>query len=144
MTQIRPIIEKDIPDVLRMIHALAAHHGDTGVVTKDELRRDALGPSPWVRVLVAEGLGYAALCPLAQLQFGVRGMDLHHIFVVESARGRGVGRALIDAAIACAKAEGARYLTVGTHPDNLAAQDIYRSAGFEEFNSDGVRFRMKF
>lgn len=144
MTQIRQIIEKDIPDVLPMIHALAAHHGDTGVITEDELHRDALGPSPWVRVLVAEGLGYAALCPLSQLQFGVRGMDLHHIFVVESARGCGVGHALIDAAIECAKAEGARYLTVGTHPENVHAQDIYRSAGFEEFNAAGVRFRMKF
>lgn len=144
MTQIRPIIEADILDVLSMIHALAAHHGDKAAITEDALRRDALGPLPWVRVLVAEGLGYAALCPLSQLQFGVRGMDLHHIFVVESARGRGVGRALIDAAIACAKAEGARYLTVGTHPENVHAQDIYRSAGFEEFNAAGVRFRMKF
>ncbi|MEH6520283.1 GNAT family N-acetyltransferase [Sulfitobacter sp.] len=144
MTQIRPIIEADILDVLPMIQALATHHGDKAAITVDELRRDALGPSPWVRVLVAEGLGYAALCPLSQLQFGVRGMDLHHIFVVESARGRGVGRALIDAAIACAKAEGARYLTVGTHPENVHAQDIYRSAGFEEFNAAGVRFRMKF
>lgn len=143
MTQINPITETDIPDVVRMIHALAAHHGDSAAVTEDDLRRDALGSSPWLRVLVAEGVGYAALCPLAQLQFGVRGMDLHHIFVVEAARGLGVGGALINASIACAKGEGARFLTVGTHPDNLSAQDIYRSAGFEEFGAGGVRFRMK-
>lgn len=143
MTQIRPIIKSDIPDVVRMIHALAAHHGDKATVTEGDLRRDYLGPLPWLRVLVAEGLGYAALCPLAQLQFGARGMDLHHIFVVETARGRGVGGSLIEASIACAKAEGARFLTVGTHPDNVHAQDIYRSAGFEEFNAAGVRFRMR-
>lgn len=143
MTQIRPITEPDIPDVLRMIRALAAHHGDTAAVTADDLRRDAFGPCPWLWVLVAEGEGYAALCPLAQLHFGVRGMEIHHLFVAETARGRGVGRALIDAALECAKAEGARYLSVGTHPDNLSAQDVYRAVGFEESNAAGPRFRMK-
>lgn len=143
MTHIRPIIETDLPDVLRMISALAAHHGDTAAVTEGDLRRDALGAYPWVHVLVAEGMGYAALCPLAQLQFGVRGMDLHHIFVDEGARGKGVGRALIDAALECAKSAGARYLTVGTHPDNVIAQNIYRAVGFEEISVSGPRFRMK-
>ena len=143
MTLIRPILETDLPEVLSMIHALAAHHGDAPVTTLEDLRRDALGMHPWLQVLVAPGLGYAALCPLAQLQFGVRGMDMHHLFVVETARGSGVGRALIDASIAHAKAQECRYLTVGTHPDNRAAQAVYRAAGFEDLPVSGARFRMK-
>ncbi len=143
MTQIRSITEADIPEVVGMIHALAAHHGDFATATAADLRRDALGSLPWLHVLIAPGEGYAALCPLAQLQFGARGMDLHHIFVAEEVRGRGAGSALIEASITYAKAQGAMFLTVGTHPDNLHAQGIYRSVGFEEFSGEGVRFRMK-
>lgn len=143
MTRIRPIHEPDLSEVLEMIHALAAHHGDPVAVTLDDLRRDALGPHPWLRVLVAPQQGYVALCPLAQLQFGVRGMDMHHLFVVADARGQGVGRALIAAAISYAKEEGCRYMMVGTHPDNVAAQGVYRSAGFENLPASGPRFRMK-
>ena len=74
---IRPFRAPDLPAVLEMIKALAAHHGDAATVTPDRLARDALGEAPWLRLLVAEQagrlIGYAALCPLAQLQFGVRG-----------------------------------------------------------------------
>ena len=145
---IRPVTEEDLPSVLNMIRALAAHHDDTPTVTLETLRRDALGDAPWLIVLVAEAqgrlVGYAGLCPLAQLQFGVRGMDMHHLFVAEGQRGSGVGRALIDAAIARSKALGCRYMTVGTHPDNEKAAEVYRAAGFEPLPPPGPRFRIKF
>ncbi|KEJ90898.1 GNAT family N-acetyltransferase [Sulfitobacter donghicola] len=143
MTEIHPITEADIPDVLQMIRGIAAYHGDEALITAADLRRDAFGPNPWLRVLVAKGQGYVALIPLAQLQFGVRGIEIHHIFVKESARGRGVGRALINAAIEYAKGQEARYLSVGTHPDNLIAQDTYRAIGFDESPVAGPRFRMR-
>ena len=143
MTSIRSVQEADLPCVLEMIHALAAHHGDSAATTLDDLRRDMLGPSAWVQALVAPGLGYAALTPLVQLQFGVRGMDLHHLFIVPAARGRGVGRALVAASKAHAKAQGCRYLAVGTHPENRAAQQMYLALGFDALERPGPRFRMK-
>jgi hypothetical protein len=33
----RQVIESDLPAVLGLVHALAAHHGDTSTVTLDEL-----------------------------------------------------------------------------------------------------------
>jgi len=146
MTEIRLIRPDDLPPVLRMIHALAAYHGDRSTLTSQALARDALGQHPWITLLVAEGaggvLGYAALCPLAQLQFGVRGMDMHHLFVTQSAREKGIGCALITESLATARAKGAAYVTVGTHPDNTAAQAIYLKAGFEARPESGPRFRM--
>ena len=145
-TAVRMMRDEDITETLGMIHALAVHHGDVATVTEQELRRDALGNAPWIRVLVAEQatlVGYAVLCPLTQLQFGVRGMDMHHLFVVPASRGSGVGRALIAASLAQAKAEGCRYVTVGTHPQNAAAAQVYRAAGFEDLPPPGPRFRMK-
>jgi GNAT superfamily N-acetyltransferase len=144
---IRNIQAADLPCVLEMVQGLAAHHGDVAQVTLADLRRDCLGEVPWARVLVAaksgKVLGYAALCPLVQMQFGVRGMDMHHLFVAADARGSGVGRALIDASIALTKSLGCRYMTVGTHPDNEEAAQVYRAAGFDSLPPPGPRFRIR-
>ncbi len=138
----------DMPALLEMVHGLAAHHNDTSTLTLAMLERDVLGDAPWMTVIVAAHaanlLGYAALCPLAQLQFGVRGMDMHHLYVQPEARGQGVAKQLITASIAQSKSMGSRYLMVGTHPENTAAQQMYRTAGFSVMPAPGPRFRMKF
>ncbi|MDF3414617.1 GNAT family N-acetyltransferase [Sulfitobacter sp. M57] len=145
---IRNVQAADLPRVQEMVRKLAAHHGDVAQVSLTDLERDCLGAEPWLRVLVAvrgvEISGYAALCSLVQMQFGVRGMDMHHLFVSEEARGIGVGRALIDASVALTKSLGCRYMTVGTHPENKAAAMIYQVAGFEPLPSPGPRFRIRF
>ncbi|MFK7835233.1 MAG: N-acetyltransferase family protein [Sulfitobacter sp.] len=144
---VRLIRALDVEAVLEMIRSLARHHGDKPMITLDNLRRDALGPNPWVSVLVAEQqdrlTGYSVLCPLVQMQFGVRGMDMHHLFVQPDVRGQGVGRALIEASLATSRLMGCRYMTVGTHPENGAAADVYRAAGFEPLPPPGPRFRIK-
>ncbi|WP_116133852.1 GNAT family N-acetyltransferase [Tropicimonas sp. IMCC34043] len=143
---IRPVQWADIPRLAEMIAALAAHHGDTPALDRATLRRDVLGDAPWITVLVAESdgalVGYAALLPLAQLQAGARGMDLHHLYVESGWRGRGLGRRLIEAAKAQAAGRGCGYLTVGTDPANHAAQAVYPCCGFEVQASPGPRFRM--
>ena len=144
---VRPMTVHDVPAVLDMIRDLAAHHGDTPTVTQETLRRDALGEAPWYKVLVAdrEGMlrGYAVLIPLAQVQFGVRGMDMHHLFVRRQSRGAGVGRRLIDGSKDWCRRAGCRYLAVGTHPDNAAAAQVYRAAGFDPLPAPGPRFRIR-
>jgi GNAT superfamily N-acetyltransferase len=52
------------------------------------------------------------------------------IGVADFARGRGNGRALVQAAVACAGGRGARVLTVATQARNIAAQRLYQRAGF--------------
>lgn len=54
---------------------------------------------------------------------------LNDLYVVPEARGRGVGRALIEAAAGFARARGAASLTWYTAPDNLAAQRLYDTTG---------------
>jgi len=143
----RPLQAKDLPQVLDMVQALAAHHGDKASADLGSLRRDALGAHPWVRVLVAQGggrlLGYAALCPLAQVQFGARGLDMQNLFVRPQARRQGVGAALIAACQQHAKKVGCTYLAVGTHPANTAAGQVYLAAGFEPRPAPGPRFGMR-
>jgi len=144
---VRAVAPGDLPEVQIMVQGLAAHHGDTATVSLADLRRDMLGEIPWVHGLVAQMgpdlCGYAALCPLVQVQYGVRGMDLHHLFVKSEWRQQGVATALIRAALERTRALGARYMMVGTHPENLLAGQIYRDRGFDEMSGPGPRFRMK-
>lgn len=141
---IRSACPTDIPALLEMVAALAAHHGDPSHASEASLRRDLFGSPDWGRALIAEdagrALGYAALIPRASLQNGTRGADLHHLFVVKDARGRGVGRALLAAAEAEVRALGGHFLLVSTAPDNRQAQAFYAHCGFAERQSGGVHF----
>lgn len=146
-THIRPARPEDLPAILKMIKGLASFHGDTAEISLAQLRRDMTGPAPWITTLVAEGpeglQGYVALLPRMILQFGRRGMDLHHLFVWPDLRGQGIGGALIAAALANAEAADCSFITVGTDPGNSAAQQIYLAAGFEPLGDTGPRFRKK-
>lgn len=133
----------DIPTLLPMIHALAAHHGDPPACTAETLSRDAFGPGPWVTILIAPDTGYAALTRKVQLQWGVRGIDMHHLFVTPETRGTGVGSALLTATRDHARALGCAYVTVGTHPDNGAAQAFYAARGFVRIGDAPPRFRLR-
>jgi phosphinothricin acetyltransferase len=129
-----------------MITALAAFNGDQATVQLDDLRRDLLGPSPWLVVMVASIhtslIGYAALCPLARLQFGQRGMDIHHPFVEAAYRGQGVGKALLQASVREVEAMGCSYVKIATSDSNLVAQKAYLAAGFELEAVRGPKYKM--
>ena len=129
-----------------MIRALGAYHGDVDVkITSDTLARDALGPHPWVRVIVAEnadGLqAYAALLPLAKIVDGLRGIDINHMYVAEGLRGQRIGRQLIYAAANIARTLGCSYMFIGTAPENVDAQAAYLACGFERWADGGPWFR---
>jgi len=142
----RRATEADFPRLLEMITALAAFNDDQATVQLDDLRRDLLGPSPWLIVIVASIhtslIGYAALCPLARLQFGQRGIDIHHLFVEAAHRGQGVGKALLQASVQEAKAQGCSYVKISTRDSNLVAQKAYLAAGFEVEAVRGPKFKM--
>ncbi|HEX3469034.1 MAG TPA: GNAT family N-acetyltransferase [Candidatus Elarobacter sp.] len=52
------------------------------------------------------------------------------MLVAASHRRRGIGRALLDEAVAWARANGKAALTLRVFPDNVAARTLYASAGF--------------
>jgi hypothetical protein len=57
----------DLPDILAMIRALSAFHGDTAQVTKAQLHHAFFGPVPVATALIAKlngtAIGYAGLIP---------------------------------------------------------------------------------
>jgi ribosomal protein S18 acetylase RimI-like enzyme len=62
---------------------------------------------------------------------------LEELYVVPARRGRGSGRALMEAAMAVARAEGAAHMDLGTSEDDVAARGLYESLGFS--NREGKR-----
>lgn len=144
---IRHACQADSPHIVQMIEQLAAHHGDTPTLTHDDLLRDLFSEKPWFSIVVADMggklIGYAAMCGLIQLQFGARGMDMHHLFTDAEFRGQGVGRSLVEGCKIEAITLLCRYLAVGTHPENLDAQAFYCSLGFERKDAHPPRFSIR-
>ena len=62
---------------------------------------------------------------------------LEELYVVPDRRGHGSGRALMEAAMDVARAEGAAYMDLGTSEDDVAARGLYESLGFS--NREGKR-----
>ncbi len=60
------------------------------------------------------------------------GLDAHldELYVAPASRGRGLGRALLEAALATARRAGASRIDLGTSTDDTAALSLYESAGF--------------
>ena len=99
--------------------------------------RRFLAPSEDGELLAArdeggEILGYACLYWHFSSTRAVETVLMNDLFVTPEARGRGVGRALIEASRAVARARGAAWLEWATAPDNHAAQRLYDSMTSEK------------
>jgi ribosomal protein S18 acetylase RimI-like enzyme len=59
-------------------------------------------------------------------------INIHDVFVLREHRGRGIGRKLMNAIIDEAKRRQCSRVTLEVRKDNLNAQNLYQSLGFEE------------
>jgi GNAT superfamily N-acetyltransferase len=76
-------------------------------------------------------LGYACLYWHFSSLAAAETVLMNDLYVDEPARGRGVGRALIEATTDAARQRGALCVEWATEPDNHAAQRLYDSTGAE-------------
>ena len=74
--------------------------------------------------------GFAQLYPVFSSVSMMKVWLLNDLFVDQSARGRGVGRALMDAVIAFARETGRGRIELETAVDNAVARRLYESLGF--------------
>jgi putative acetyltransferase len=124
--------EMDIAHVRRLVTAhgdARAHVPGVEYVYADAARMPGDYAPPrggiWLAVANEVGLGCVALRPLGESVGEVKRM-----FVDAEWRGRGVGRALLEALIVGAHERGYAALRLGTLQDMDAAQSLYRSLGF--------------
>ncbi|MFC0677234.1 GNAT family N-acetyltransferase [Lysobacter korlensis] len=90
-------------------------------------------------VLLAErdgvAIGFTQLYPMFSSVRTARIWILNDLYVDESARRGGVARALLDAAAAFARDDGAARLMLETTRNNHGARALYRAAGWSEDDS---------
>jgi phosphinothricin acetyltransferase len=67
------------------------------------------------------------------------GVDEHSVYVHPAARGRGVGRVLLEALIASTEAAGIWTIQSGVFPENAASLALHERAGFRRV---GTRERL--
>ncbi|MCM2336920.1 MAG: GNAT family N-acetyltransferase [Pseudomonas sp.] len=88
-----------------------------------------------VVVIVERGeavLGFAQLYPMFSSVRMAAIWVLNDLYVAADERRNGIGTLLLDAASAAARAAGATRLVLETGRDNAAARALYRSAGWNE------------
>lgn len=121
---IQPATLAHLPEVHRMMHALAAHEGVELALTPRGLRTLALEAAP-VRLLVAlldnsplrHPVGYALMLPRPEAGTGRAVYGIVQLIVQDPLRGQGVGRALIDAAAELARKEGMAEAFIASVPE---------------------------
>jgi phosphinothricin acetyltransferase len=125
------------------IYQLGIDEGDatfeTSAPTWDAFDRSHL---PDHRLVALDGdgqvLGWVATVPVSE-RCVYAGVVEHSVYVHPAARGRGVGRVLLEALIASTEAAGIWTIQSGVFPENAASLALHERAGFRRV---GTRERL--
>lgn len=112
---------------------------ETAAPTWEQFDASKLPDHRFVAMTASGGvLGWVAAVPVSD-RCVYAGVVEHSVYVAAEARGRGVGRLLLDALIASTEAAGVWTIQSGLFPENLASVALHRAAGFREV---GLRERL--
>ena len=128
----RPTVEADLPAVLDIYaEGLATRNAtfETRVPTADEMRSRWLPDLAWVAEVDGEVVGWTAITPVSSREC-YAGVGESSVYVAESARGRGVGKALLFTQVTEADKAGMWTLQTSIFPENRASLALHHSAGY--------------
>ncbi len=135
--RIEPVTQAQFEALLPLIAAYQRFYevADIGDERNRAFFRRFLVPSDDGMLLGAwdadEPVGYACLYWTFTSLVPAETVLMNDLYVEEKARGRGVGRALVEASAEVARNRGAHHLEWATAPGNLTAQRLYDSTGAE-------------
>ena len=121
--------------MLALIRELATYEKkpDKAVVTETDLLRDAFGPAPKFRALIAEwdgtAAGYASFFYFYSTFQGRAALFLEDLFVLDKFRGKGIGKALLVSVCKLAVEEGCFGLRWEVLDWNRPAIQFYEKLG---------------
>jgi ribosomal protein S18 acetylase RimI-like enzyme len=148
MVTIRSAIEKDIPRILELYQQLSFDAKNYVKAPEADCRRvlKEIDKNPNYSMLIAEkngevvGTTFLAILPgfaHTTRSFAV----IEYVVVDEKRRSKGVGKQLIEACMAKAKAAGCYKVMLASSKSRTRAHKFYRGLGFEE---DALSFRYYF
>jgi L-amino acid N-acyltransferase YncA len=138
---VRPLHSDDYPAVAAVFAegiATGLATFETEVPAWDEWDAAHLPDHRFVAELDGEVVGWIAIVPYSRRAI-YRGVGEESVYVAERARGRGVGRALLETVIESARDGGLWTLQAGVFTDNGASLALHRALGFREV---GIRERI--
>lgn len=104
--------------------------GDAAVVAQDG---DQSVGAAWYRYFTAEDPGWGFVAPdVPEVAIGI----------IDGYRGAGFGRAMLEALIEHARADGVRGLSLSVDMTNNRALNLYRNTGFEVVGVNGGHYTM--
>ena len=135
---------EDAADVARLLHDFNTEFDEPtpDVPTLTERARQMLGDGVLTVLLVGEGPdGLAQMRFLPSIWSSAPSCFLEELYVAPPLRGRGMGRALLEAAMEAAREAGADHIDLNTGETDTAARALYESVGFtnREGGEDGPR-----
>jgi len=105
----------------------------------------SLGPlvTGFVAIMHSRIVGYVDLVRHPQENAPYVGYWIFGLYIWLPCRGLGLGEALCRQAISCARAEGAKELSLLVYPQNRAALNLYRNLGFEPTINPGLEGQLE-
>jgi GNAT superfamily N-acetyltransferase len=123
---------EDAVDVARLLGQLGYAAETAAVAARIERHRASGADVLFVAEVAAAVVAFASLHVSIALEYDGDAGKLSAIVVDEAVRGRGVGRALVDAVEAEARRRGCVLLFLTTNERRRDAHAFYRALGFEE------------
>jgi GNAT superfamily N-acetyltransferase len=125
-------------DLDRLLPLVRAYHALEQIERTDDERRASLAPllgynpfgTIWLVLGDDEAIGYIALCFGYSIEFDGRDVFVDEFFLVESARGRGLGRRVFGDVSAAAAELGIVALHLEVARSNSRARRFYESLSF--------------
>jgi GNAT superfamily N-acetyltransferase len=133
--RLRPATRDDAATIVDLIRALAAYERepDAAIVTEADILRDGFGERPLFEVVIAEWkgepVGFAFFFHNYSTWQGRAGLYLEDLFVRESHRGLGIGRALLVHLARIAVERGCGRFVWQVLDWNRPAIDFYEALG---------------
>ncbi len=130
---IRRATPADAADIARLLHDFNSEYSEPtpGVAALTEHSRQLLATGELTGLLAGEGPDGLALIRFRNSVWtGGPEAHLQELYVVPPLRGRGTGRALLEATVALAREAGAAGVDLNTGETDTAARALYESAGF--------------
>lgn len=103
---------------------------DSGEQIRTRLADPRRVETPLIAEVEGRVVGFAAVRVVPTIFYAAPHAELTELFVEEAFRRQGVARALVAAAEALAREEGADEMVILTDTDNEAAQSLYLEMGF--------------
>jgi L-amino acid N-acyltransferase YncA/DNA-binding transcriptional ArsR family regulator len=129
---VRPVTDDDMDAVLAIYaEGLETRNAtfETKVPTTSSLQRRWMPGLAWVAEIDGEVVGWSAVAATSAREC-YRGVGESMVYVADSARGRGVGRALLFIQVNEADAAGVWTLQASVFPENRASIALHHSAGY--------------